>query len=338
MRASVVLPTPRGPAEQDRVGHAPAADRVAQRCRDVSLAAHVVEALRAPLARENLVAHRRPAIPPPLPRDCRARPAPSRDRRAPPLATESSLPLLPSGPDGVHEVRDRAGPCDRGSPQGELRLYPRGSRGSNAARGAARGATPPQRRPPPARAPSRRSRARRARRLAGRYSKRTRRVSGADAHGAEEMVGALDRRLGPIHAGAPARVVEVAEHQPAGTRRLRPRRRPAPGRRRRSRRAAPPTRPLRSGRARRAGSARSGPALEDHLGARIEARRAERRERLGAVAHVARPRHPPGARQRRLALEDLHARRPPSRRKPGRPAWAGARSMRAAASSLRRTA
>jgi len=46
--------------------------------------------------------------------------AESRDRRAPPLATESPLPLLPSGSDGVHEVRDRTGPCDRGSRQGVL--------------------------------------------------------------------------------------------------------------------------------------------------------------------------------------------------------------------------
>jgi hypothetical protein len=46
--------------------------------------------------------------------------AESRDRRAPPLATEFPLPLLPSGSDGVHEVRDRTGPCDRGSRQGRL--------------------------------------------------------------------------------------------------------------------------------------------------------------------------------------------------------------------------
>ena len=38
------------------MGHTPTADRIAQRCRHVSLAAHVVEALRPPLARENLVA------------------------------------------------------------------------------------------------------------------------------------------------------------------------------------------------------------------------------------------------------------------------------------------
>ncbi len=115
------------------MGYAIRADRIAQRCRDVRLSVDVVEILGAPLAGENLVAHRARwgwgnamksyssnSADSVLPAGKHRRYAESRDRRAPPLATESPLPLLPSGSDGVHEVRDRTGPCDRGSRQGIL--------------------------------------------------------------------------------------------------------------------------------------------------------------------------------------------------------------------------
>ena len=107
--------------QQDRVGHARRADRVAQRRRDVRLARHLVEALRAATCAR--VPGSSPGRPPAGRTAVAAAAAASRDRRAPPLATETPLPLLPSGSDGVHEVRDRAGPCDRGSPQG--RPYPK---------------------------------------------------------------------------------------------------------------------------------------------------------------------------------------------------------------------
>ena len=55
MRAVVVLPTPRGPANTNDCAMRPLGDRVAQRLRDAALADDVVEPLRAPLAGEDLV-------------------------------------------------------------------------------------------------------------------------------------------------------------------------------------------------------------------------------------------------------------------------------------------
>ena len=55
MRAVVVLPTPRGPEKTNDCAMRPRGDRVAQRLRDAALADDVVEALRPPLAGENLV-------------------------------------------------------------------------------------------------------------------------------------------------------------------------------------------------------------------------------------------------------------------------------------------
>ena len=55
MRAVVVLPTPRGPAEDERLGDAVGGNRVAQRLRDAALADDVIEPLRPPLAGEDLI-------------------------------------------------------------------------------------------------------------------------------------------------------------------------------------------------------------------------------------------------------------------------------------------
>ena len=57
MRAVVVLPTPRGPGEDERLRDALRGDRVAERLRDAALADDVIEPLRAPLAGENLIGH-----------------------------------------------------------------------------------------------------------------------------------------------------------------------------------------------------------------------------------------------------------------------------------------
>src|SRR5208337_357277 len=115
------LPDAARPGQEESVGHSTKADGVAQGGRHVVLAGHLLKALRTPLAREDLVAQGgglRWLLGPGL-----SEGAARRDRRAPPLATETSLPLLPSGPDGVHEARDRPGPCDRGSPHGQGRCY-----------------------------------------------------------------------------------------------------------------------------------------------------------------------------------------------------------------------
>ena len=115
--------------EQDGVGHAVAADGVAQGRRDVVLAGDVVEPVRAPLACEYLVGSWGDLAFLVANAHCHADHAASRDRRAPPAAIETPLPLLPSGPDGVHEARIRSGPCDRGSLQGvrgRLTALPRG--------------------------------------------------------------------------------------------------------------------------------------------------------------------------------------------------------------------
>ena len=58
MRAVVVLPQPREPGKHERMRDAAAGDRVAQRTRHRLLPDDVVEPLRTPLARENLVGHR----------------------------------------------------------------------------------------------------------------------------------------------------------------------------------------------------------------------------------------------------------------------------------------
>ena len=57
MRAVVVLPTPRGAGEHERLREPAARQRVAQRARDRLLADDVVEPLRAPLAGEDLIGH-----------------------------------------------------------------------------------------------------------------------------------------------------------------------------------------------------------------------------------------------------------------------------------------
>ena len=57
MRAVVVLPTPRGAGEDERLGDAAARERVAKRGGDGLLADDVLEALRTPLAGEDLIGH-----------------------------------------------------------------------------------------------------------------------------------------------------------------------------------------------------------------------------------------------------------------------------------------
>ena len=178
----------------------------------------------------------------------------SRDRRAPPLATESPLPLLPSGSDGVHGFVIERDPAIAARRKANATL-PSGLRGSNAAA--------PRRRAPAAPAQPAASASAVApltsaprRRLVGAVLEAQRRMPGADAHRAEQMIGALDRRLRPVHAaraspgsgGRSARASRAAAH--------RPRHRPAPGRRRRSRRAPPPTPALRIGRGRLRGVGR----------------------------------------------------------------------------------
>ena len=54
MRAVVVLPTPRGPANTNDCAMRLARDRVPQRLRHAALADDVIESLRTPLARDNL--------------------------------------------------------------------------------------------------------------------------------------------------------------------------------------------------------------------------------------------------------------------------------------------
>ena len=51
MRASVVLPVPRGPRQQQGVRDSVGADCIAKRCGDVSLTHHIVEILRSKLPR-----------------------------------------------------------------------------------------------------------------------------------------------------------------------------------------------------------------------------------------------------------------------------------------------
>src|SRR4030095_4197496 len=93
--------------QQDGVRNAPRADRVAQWRGDLRLARDLVEALGPPLAREYLVAQSGAF---------RRRDAAREDRRAPPTTAGSPLPLLPSGPDGVHEAPTRPGPRRPPSP------------------------------------------------------------------------------------------------------------------------------------------------------------------------------------------------------------------------------
>ena len=57
MRAVVVLPTPRGPGEHERLRQPPARERVAQRTRHRLLSDDIVELLRPPFARDDLVGH-----------------------------------------------------------------------------------------------------------------------------------------------------------------------------------------------------------------------------------------------------------------------------------------
>ena len=97
MRAVVVLPTPRGPGEEERVRDATGRDRRLQRPRDVLLADDVREALRPQPAGEHLIAHA----------SSRRSPAPRHPTvmARVPCGTEGhSVPLLPSGPDGVRDA------------------------------------------------------------------------------------------------------------------------------------------------------------------------------------------------------------------------------------------
>ena len=55
MRAVVVLPQPRGPGKHERLRDATACDGVAQGARHRLLPDHIVEPLRPPLARQNLI-------------------------------------------------------------------------------------------------------------------------------------------------------------------------------------------------------------------------------------------------------------------------------------------
>ena len=57
MRAVVVLPTPRGPAEHERLREPAAGQRVAQRPRHRLLSDDIVEPLRPPLAGDDLIGH-----------------------------------------------------------------------------------------------------------------------------------------------------------------------------------------------------------------------------------------------------------------------------------------
>ena len=119
--AVVVLPTPRGPENTNDCAMRLAGDRVAQRLRDPALPDDVIEPLRPPFARENLVTMLKAEVSRKsgaivelflLPvllssalqtqlQQLRARPRPGR----PAAHVSDYLALLPSGPDAVRRLR-----------------------------------------------------------------------------------------------------------------------------------------------------------------------------------------------------------------------------------------
>ena len=101
MRAMVVLPTPRVPVNRKAWCTRPRAERIHQRPAHVLLADELGEFLGAPFARQRGVAHERSLAQ-------RHGGGPHQLKLRHPT---SSLPLLPSGPDGIHDWSSRRNRC-----------------------------------------------------------------------------------------------------------------------------------------------------------------------------------------------------------------------------------
>src|SRR5205807_6464648 len=104
--------------EQERMVHAPGLERIDQRTPDVLLPDQLGKFLRAPFARQRGVAHLDSSAT--LKFSDREAARTSSCLRHP----TSPLPLLPSGPDGIHDWSSRRSRCEPPSSIGESGLRP----------------------------------------------------------------------------------------------------------------------------------------------------------------------------------------------------------------------
>ena len=91
-----------GTGEQKRVMHAVAVERICERAAHVLLSDHFGEASWPPLARQSQITHRRSIL-----TQCAGDGPHQPGLRHP----TSPLPLLPSGPDGIHDWSSRSSRC-----------------------------------------------------------------------------------------------------------------------------------------------------------------------------------------------------------------------------------